>query len=149
MKTSNKPLTLEQQEKLYIDMRNKGISQTDIARANHLSSSYMISEVCRGIYNVTPLVKKYFSIGGINLDDILDDNVIIKLKEVLPRYRKTKTKYRRLTKRETEVLYFKLYERFKRRFYFTELFEPTGILPAIISKLLKGQYPVSPIIIHF
>lgn len=147
MRTNNKPLTLEQQEKLYNDMINKHMSQVRIARINNLKNSKSIHQVCTGQYNITPLMKKYFMNAGINLDEIMDDNVIIKKKEKLPVCRYTKPKYRRLTKRETEVLYFKLYKHFKRRFSYTELFEPTGILPAIISKLFKSQYPVSPMVI--
>ena len=73
MTTSARPLTLEEQAKLWVIMKNKGITQTYIAKKNYLTSPMLISKVCRGLYNVTPRLKEQFKKVGINLNEIMKD----------------------------------------------------------------------------
>ena len=147
MRTNNRSLTYKEQEKLYNDMKNKGVSQVMIARDNNLSGPYLISQVCRGVYNVTPLVKKYFNKSGIDLDVIMDENVIITLNDNLPVSRRFKPKLRRLTGKEIRKLYSILYDYFGRPWTQAELSRKVDIRPQMVSKLLKGTYPASPMIV--
>lgn len=71
MTTTNRPLTLEEQAKLWIIMRTKKITQTAIAKANHFTNSAFIRKVCYGEYNVTPRVIRQFKKAGINLNEVM------------------------------------------------------------------------------
>ena len=73
MTTTARTLTIEEQGRLWVLMKNKRITQTSIARKNHLTSPMLISKVCRGEYNVTPRIIKQFKKGGINLEEIMQN----------------------------------------------------------------------------
>lgn len=72
MTTTARPLTLEEQSKLWVLMKNLHITQTLIAKKNKLKAPMLISKVCRGEYNVTPRIKKQFLKAGIDLDKIME-----------------------------------------------------------------------------
>ena len=71
MTTNCRPLTLEEQSKLQLEMRRKHISQTRIAISNNFTTPVFINKVCNGLYNITPKVKEQFKNAGINLDKIM------------------------------------------------------------------------------
>ena len=73
MRTNCRPLTLEEQRKLLIEMRNKKISQTKISIINNFTTPVFINKVCNGFYNITPKVKEQFQKVGINLDKIMKE----------------------------------------------------------------------------
>ena len=73
MTTNCRPLTLEEQSKLWVLMKNRNITQRLIAKKNKLKSFMLISKVCRGEYNITPRMKKQFQRVGINLEEIMEN----------------------------------------------------------------------------
>ena len=73
MPTNCRPLTIEEQAKLWVLMKSKKITQIKIARRNKLVSTMLISKVCRGKYNVTPKIEQQFKKAGINLNKIMGE----------------------------------------------------------------------------
>ena len=148
MKTNNKPLTLEQQEKLFCDMRNKGVSQVKIARINNLKNSKSIHQVCTGRYNITPLMKRYFSNAGIDLDEIMDNNIVIELNSNRPKLNTCRKKHRRLTKEEIKKISVDITYKLCKKWSYKDLEKEVGLSVTILSKLMSCKYPVSPMIIE-
>lgn len=73
MTTTNRKLTIEEQSKLWVLMKNKKITQTLIAKKNKLTNPVLISRVCRGEYNVTPRIIKQFKKAGIDLNEVMEN----------------------------------------------------------------------------
>ena len=127
MATKSRPLTLEEQGKLWAIMRKLKLKHTQIAKVNGVTQPY-ISDICLGKENITPKIITYFKNAGIDLEKIL-------IRE-----------YRPLTFREQGRLYVELRSR---NIYESDIARINNVPYSMINKICNGEYCVTPVVVNY